>query len=743
MSDSVAPSRHVAPSLHAGVRFTVTIVAGLHRVVFDVPGQRVNTLGRDSMTELGLVVDSLERAVAAGACRGVIIASGKPGQFIAGAELSEFSQIETEADARVAIEAGQRLFDRIEGLGVPTACVIGGTCVGGGLELAMSCFLRVGERNPQAQIGLPEVKLGIVPAWGGTLRLPRWVGLVRALEMIPAGKLVDLERAKRWGLLDALVAPGAGIAEADRLVREAIATDDVHASAGAFAPSGGRLAFRTPRLGARDWFLGATPIGRPILLAMARRRVRAEAGPHYPAPIAAIECIETGLYAGRAEGLAAERARGAALLRSATSRNLVSIFFLTERIKKDKGVDGPVAELPPIERMGVLGAGVMGGGIAQLAATNQIAARVRDVRQAALDLAMSEAGRLFDQAVERRRLSARERANRQALISTTLALTGFSACQLVVEAVVEDLALKRKVLAEVETLLAPDAILASNTSSLSIDGMASALARPERFLGIHFFNPVHKMPLVEVVRGAKTHPDVVAAAVAFAKRLGKHPVVVKDSPGFLVNRVLMPLLDEGWRLVADGYSVESIDRALTDFGLPMGSFALLDTVGLDVAAKVARVFRAAFPERAGDPTPIERLVAAGHLGRKAKKGIYGKVGVDPRIWKVLGVAPATRDIDAGTCVDRVVLRMVAEAVRVLDEGVARSAADVDAGLIFGSGFAPFRGGLLAYADARELAAVVARLDELASAHGGRFAVPESLRRRAADGRALRDDRDSR
>ncbi len=715
--------------------FKISVTDGLCHVVFDTPGEKVNKFTVSTMIELEQKVADLEQRARAGEFEAVLFSSAKKKIFIAGADLNEFGLIQTQAEAVEAATRGQAVFSRIEALPVPTAAAIEGTCVGGGLEFAMACTFRVASRVAGTQIGLPEVKLGIVPAWGGTQRLPRWVGLARAVEMITAGKFITPKQALRYGLVDALVPEGSAVAEATRLLQEAVSTGVVTASAGPFAPSGGRLSRRKPPQGWARWFLGSMVSGRYLLFDQARKAILKQTGGHYPAPLMALDCIQIGSFAGEEDGFAAEAKALARLVMSPTCKSLVSIFFLQDRLKKDPGLDskqGKKALAREVERIGVLGAGAMGGGISQLAAYNLIPVRMRDINSDALARGMQEIGRLFDKAVQRRKLTRRERDNRLGLVTSGLQLDGFGACDFVIEAVIENLEIKQTVLKEAEDLLDKNAIIASNTSSLSIDAMASPLSRPQKFVGMHFFNPVYKMPLVEVIRGSKTSDETIATTVALTKRLGKIPIVVTDSPGFLVNRILMPFMNEAGLLVEQGYDFAAVDQALVDFGMPMGAFELLDSVGIDIASKVSVIFRKAFGDRVPDADVLHTMVEAGRLGKKSGKGFYlqrsrRKRVVDESVFRDLpAVARQRREPDPAEVVDRVILRMLIEAVMVLDEGVARSAEDVDAGMIFGTGFPPFTGGLMRYADGRGLQQIVERLAQLEACYGARFSAPETL-----------------
>jgi len=696
---------------------------GLGIVTFDLPGEKVNKFSREVFAELSQLLVRLAREPRV---RSLLVRSGKPDIFIAGADIKEFVHTAPE-EAAEGVQRGQAIFEQLAHLPYPTVAAINGVCLGGGTELALACDYRVMSDAPKARIGLPEVRLGIFPAWGGSTRLPKLVGLAAALDLILTGKQLDARRASKIGLVDEAVPAAIFNEYAPRFARSKIGTSK---------PRG-----RRAPMTAANWALEGNPLGRRFLFRKARENLLKQTGGHYPAPLEVLDVIEASYGHPVESGLDLESRHIGNVFGGAVQKNLLRIFFWTEEIKKETGVADPSVKPRPVKRVGVLGAGLMGGGIAQLAADKGLAARMKDIEPKALAHGFATAASLWKDAVKRRRLKPREMGAKMALLSGTLDYSGFACCEVTIEAVVEKLTVKRSVLADWEAVVPASAIFASNTSSLLISDIAVGAREPRRVAGMHFFNPVHRMPLVEVVRSGRTSDETVATIFALAKTLGKIPVVVKDSPGFLVNRILAPYLSEAVRLVREGCRIEQVDRVMTDFGMPVGPLALLDDIGLDVAVKAGEVLQTAFPERiqaAGD----EALVAAGRLGRKGGKGFYTyekekRRGPSGRAYAVLRVRPSERSpVPLETIEARLVLPMVNEAAHCLEEEVVASPEKLDLAMIFGTGVPPFRGGLLRYADSLGLDRVLARLSDLTERVGERFAPAESLHRLAQAGRGF-------
>ena len=678
---------------------------------FDLPGEKVNKFSTAAMTEFASIVDRLETDRE---LKRVIIASGKASIFIAGADVTEFTKATTEAQAAEYTRFGQQTFHRFSRLPQITVAAINGACLGGGTELALSCDYRIMSDSPKSTIGLPEVKLGIFPAWGGTTKLPRLIGLPAALDIILNGKSLDPRRAKKAGLVDEVVAPSILIETAKALARK----KDAKRS------GGGRT---------RAWIEG-NPIVRRIIFSKARKSVLAQTHGHYPAPLAAIDVMSVGLASGVERGLAAEVARASTLIMGDVAQNLVRVFFMMEESKKDR----TAAAAREVHEVGVLGAGIMGGGIAQIVADKSDAqVRMRDINWNALAGGMKAAARVWKKKVDRRRMTRVEMARKLARITTTTDWSGFAAADLVIEAVVENLEIKKQVLADFEGMARPNAIFATNTSTIPITQIANGAKRPDQVVGMHFFNPVDRMPLVEVIRGERTSDVSMSTVAAFARKLGKTVVICNDGPGFVVNRILGPYINEAGYLLEEETSIESIDRAMLDFGMPMGPLALLDEVGIDVAAKAAGILHQAFPARMIPSTAVQKLLTDGRLGRKNGKGMYvwreGKrQGPDQTVYGLLGGRPG-RPGNAPAMVERMIYAMVNEAAIILDDKIVATAPELDLAMIMGTGFPPFRGGLLRYADSVGIARIAETMSGLEKTLGPRFAPSEALRRVAQSG----------
>jgi 3-hydroxyacyl-CoA dehydrogenase/enoyl-CoA hydratase/3-hydroxybutyryl-CoA epimerase len=690
----------------------------LATLTFDSPDRKVNVFSREAFQELERLLDELASRQDIGA---LILLSGKKAGFIAGADVEEIARVTDPLEAEAGSRVGHRLFSAWEALPFPTIAAIRGTCLGGGLEISLASTYRVASDRADTKLGLPEVRLGILPGWGGSTRLPRRIGIAEALDLILTGKTVVGRKALKLGLIDALLPEARfldnvrdfALARLDQKKREEEAFDF------------------------KEMLLEKNPLGRKILFDQARKKTLETTRGHYPAPLRAIEVVRVGIEDGLRAGFDAEARAVAELAISRTAKNLIHVFRLTEEAKKESGL--PSAAPREVRSTAVLGAGVMGGGVAQLIADQTgLPVRMKDVRDEALASGMQHAARLFTKQVERRRLTAPEARRRMALLHPTLDFSGFKTVDLVVEAIVENLGVKQQVFADTAAQVADGAILASNTSSLSIAAIGAKTPHPERVVGMHFFNPVDKMPLVEVIAAAGSDAAAVNTVFAYTRKLGKTPILVKDTPGFLVNRLLMFYSTEGLWLLDEGFRIEDLDRAMSEWGMPMGPMALTDEVGIDVATKVAHILHDAFSERLPVPDWLDRVPQSGRLGSKNGKGFYlyegrERKGPDPAVYPLLGLDPRVDNPDPGLIADRMVLPMVNEAARCLEEGVVRSAADLDLALIFGTGFPPFRGGLCRWADQEGLARILATLERFAGSVGERYAPSEALRATAAAG----------
>ncbi len=701
---------------------------GILRITFDSPGEKVNLLNESVLRELGRILDE---ARARDDVRAVLFASAKPDRFIAGMDVREIAAVQDAYRGAEGARFGQSVLQKIADLGRPSACAIGGACLGGGTELALACTFRVAADGRATRIGLPEVRLGIIPGFGGTQRLPRLVGLPAALDLVLSGRTLDAKRARALGLVDRVVPDAYLEREALALLRRAVQDGEA-----ATVRSLGRPRRQLDRLLAH---LG--PLRR-FVLEQAQRKTEKRVRPaDYPAPFRALEALEAALTRPLQEGLDIEARIVGELVPTETTRNLLWLFRSQNALKRDSG--GIEASPRRVERIGVLGAGIMGGGIAQLAADCGVPVRLHDVRYDAILRALQTARDVWADGLKRRRVTRREVEQRMAFISPTLDERGFSQVDLVIEAVVENLEVKRQVLADLERRLPERSVFASNTSSLPIGEIAARALRPERVVGLHFFNPVHRMPLVEVIAGRRSSPEAVATARTFALRLGKVPVIVADEPGFLVNRILTLYMNEALRLLVEGIAPARIDAAMVAFGMPIGPLALLDQVGLDTARHVARVLGAAFGARIGsDGAALDALVAAGRLGEKNGSGFYryrdGKrTTPDPQVGAIVGARP-DKELPPEMLQERMVLAMVNEAVVCLQAGVASEPRDIDLAMVLGTGFPPFRGGLLRYADSVGIAVIEDRLSRLADAHGERFRPAALLAQMVRDRRRFYD-----
>lgn len=655
----------------------------------------MTTLSREAMEELRTVVADLTSRQKK-EIKGVLFFSHKPGVFLAGVDVSLINSMKTEAEAARGAEQGQLLYNMIEDLKIPTAAVVDGVCLGGGLELSLSCERIYASDNPKTALGLPEVMLGVLPGFGGTYRLPKKVGLPNALDMILTGRQVKGKSAYKMGLVEAIL-PTERMLE---LVPELL-LKPVPAKKGGLEKTLERVATEN--------FLT-----RKIIFQKAREKVMDQSKGFYPAPLKILEVLEAGASKGREAYLAMEAQAFGDLSQTVVSKNLQHIFFMTDKSKKVENKES----LRSIKRGAVLGAGVMGGGIAWLFANSDQAPIMKDLAQPALELGLKQASGNFSSALKKKKMNEDDFNRKMRSITPTTTYDGFKGVDLVVEAVVENMDVKKKVFAELETKVRPDCLITSNTSSLSVTEMASALKESSRFAGLHFFNPVNKMPLVEIIAHPGASKEVIQALYKWALDVKKTPIIVNDGPGFLVNRILAPYLNEAAYLLEAGVSIQDIDQAALNFGMPMGPCRLMDEVGLDVCEKVGKIMQKGLGARASASGLSHRLTETGALGRKNGKGFYlydeaGKVtGKNPVVEALL--PKNSVEMEEVTLQQRLFLPMVNEAAFCLTDKIVDSAATVDMGMIYGIGFPPFKGGLLKWADTLGLAQILSQLQIFAA-----------------------------
>lgn len=693
------------------------VADGFAVLTFDKPDARANTLGHAVLGEFEQLLGQLKGRTDV---KGLILKSGKPNMFIAGADLKELGSADASKPALIKqmIERGLGVPAAIEALPFPTAALIDGACMGGGLEVALGCDLRLAGTSPKVEIGLPEVKIGLIPGWGGTQRLTRLIGPSQAAEMICTGEPARAMRAKELGIVFDVVPTEKLESEAKRLLAE------LHASGAWKADRENR---RKP--------VGLSEEQMQFTFAVARAMIMDKTKGQLPAPLAALDAIEKGCNRPLDEGLKFETEAMIPLIGSPINRALIAVFYMNQKVAKDPGVADATLQPKPVKRVGVLGAGIMGAGIAAAHVRKGIPAVVLDANPQALEKGVAGIAAGFKAQADRGRMKPDDLVAALARLGTTTTLASLADCDVVIEAIVENEGAKTSLYKELEPLLRPDAILASNTSTISITRMASVLKRPEQFAGMHFFNPVEKMPLVEVIRGDRTSDTTVVTLVALAKAIGKSPIVVKDGPGFLVNRILFPYLNEALLLLEEGVEPRDLDKAATSFGLPMGPITLYDVVGLDTSLFAGKVMKAAYPDRAVTSPILEELVGMGRLGQKTGAGFYKygkglKGDNDPALAPILARhRRETKTFTTEELQQRMMLPMVNEATRVLAEGIVRDPIDLDMGLIMGIGFPPWRGGLLRWADATGLPNIVEMLKRYEPL-GARYVAPEPLAARA-------------
>ena len=678
-------------------------------ITIDVPDEKVNTLKAEFAAQLRQIISEARENPR---LAGLVFISGKKDSFIAGADISMIDRCQSAQQAQALAEQGQQVMAEIAHLPFPTVAAIHGACLGGGLELALACDRRICTLDDKTRLGLPEVQLGLLPGSGGTQRLPALIGVTQALPLILTGKALRARQALKCGLVD-----------------DAVAVSILLETAVKSALQGKKKRRPLP------WRerLAQSAIARPLLFSVVRKQTQRKTHGNYPAAERILAVVRRGL--GQSNGYAAEAQAFGELAMTPQSVALRSLFFATTEMKKEQD-----AEPRTIARVGVLGGGLMGGGIASVTAMRAgLPVRIKDINNQGINHAMQYSWDLLSKKVQRRQMKPAERQQKMSMISGGTDYQGFAHRDIVLEAVFEDLALKQQMVAEVEQQCGEMTIFASNTSSLPIADIAAGAQRPENIIGLHYFSPVDKMPLVEVIPHAATSPETVATTVALARKQGKTPIVVADKAGFYVNRILAPYINEALHCLLAGEPIEHIDKSLVQFGFPVGPLQLLDEVGIDVGSKIVPVLTEAFGERFAAPPAFAAVLNDGRKGRKNSHGFYrydaprwrGRQP-DTSLYSLLKVQPKTQLAD-GAVAQRCVAMMLNEAVRCLDEGVIRSARDGDIGAIFGIGFPPFTGGPFRYIDSFGAENLRQLLHSLMQLHGDRFAPCAALNRLAEQG----------
>jgi len=702
---------------------------GVAIVRMDIPGEPMNTLKSDFVDTFDEVFNALQNDAD---IRAVVFTSGKKDSFIAGADITMLQEVKTPQDGERISKAGHGAMGRIEKFSKPVVAAIHGVALGGGLEVALACHARVATDSSKTKLGLPESQLGLLPGAGGTQRLPRLIGVQPALDMMLTGKQVPAKKSLKLGLVDAVVPPSILIETAAELALARITEKPKRDSF---------IDQLKDKDAITEFALAKNPVGRKILFDQARKQLHKQTRGNYPAQDLILDVVKAGLEDGFEAGLDAEARAFGRLLTTPEATNLMSIFFATTALKKDSGVDDPSVKPRPIKKVGMLGAGLMGAGIAYVTtAVAKIPVRLKDRDGDGVLAGLRYVRGIIDGRVKRKRLTARQADQLMLQTTGTTGYEGFQDADVVIEAVFEDLSLKQGMVRDVEEASKNDVIFASNTSSLPITKIAEASQHPETVIGMHYFSPVHKMPLLEVIVTDKTADWVTATCVDLGKRQGKHVIVVRDGVGFYTSRVLAPMMNEAAHLVAEGVPIEKIDTAMLNWGFPVGPIKLTDEVGIDVGAKVGNIMREAFGERMSPPNGMQRLIEDERFGRKNGRGFYlygdKKKGVDETVYDVLGVTPNNKSISAEDIAWRCALQFVNEACRCFGEGILRSARDGDVGAVFGLGFPPFRGGPFRFVDQVGAKEILGRLRELEKKIGPRFSPAPVLEEIARSGQTF-------
>ncbi|WP_061035787.1 MULTISPECIES: fatty acid oxidation complex subunit alpha FadJ [Vibrio] len=686
-------------------------------LAIDVPNEKMNTLQAAFADEMKEIFAQLKDT---NGVKGMIIHSLKPDNFVAGADVRMLEACTTASEAEALAKQGQDLFQQLSELPYPVVAAIHGPCLGGGLELALACDYRVCTDSDKTRLGLPEVQLGLLPGSGGTQRLPRLIGLLPSLDLILTGKQLRAKKAKKLGVVDACV-PETVLLDVAKM----------HVEKG---KKKGKQKQST-----KEKLMSGSGLGRKFVFEQAAKKTNEKTRGNYPATVAILEVIQHGLEKGFAQGQELEAKRFSELVMSSESKALRSIFFATTEMKKENGTE---AEPASVGRVGVLGGGLMGAGISHVSvAKAKVPVRIKDVSNDGVLNALNYNYKLFDKQRKRRIISKAGLQAKMLQLSGGIDFTSFNHIDVVIEAVFEDLDLKQTMVADIEANAKLDTIFATNTSSLPIHKIAEKAERPENIVGLHYFSPVEKMPLVEVIPHETTSDETISTVVALAKKQGKTPIVVKDKAGFYVNRILAPYMNEAAHILLANEPIEQLDNALLDFGFPVGPITLLDEVGVDIGAKIMPILVNELGERFKGPDVFETLLNDGRKGRKSGKGFYTYKGkkkeVDKSVYKLLNLTPESKLSDNDIAL-RCVLPMLNEAVRCLDDGIIRSPRDGDIGAIFGIGFPPFLGGPFRYMDQFGLKELIEKMNEFASKYGDRYAPCDGLLTRAGEGRNFYD-----
>ncbi len=681
--------------------------SGIATLTFDTPDSAVNIFTRSALDEFAATVDTL---AGDDKIKALFIESAKDNIFIAGADIHEIKAADDKEAITVLVKKGQDIFNRLEALPFPTIAMIDGACLGGGLEMSMACTYRVATSHPSTRIGLPEVSLGILPGFGGTQRLYKLVGFSKAIELIVGSKRLRGEKALKLGVVDACVPRGYLDFKKDEFSREILA-GHLHK----------KVKNQRPGIA---WYEKIPPI-RSLISAVARKKVMTKTQGHYPAPLAVIEVMRQSFGKPLDQGLAIERQAVTELALTSVSKNLIELFFISEALKKETF---STAKPKEIHHSAIVGAGVMGSGIAWALSNQDIEVRLKDINNESAAKAVSTIRKIYETIRKRGRLSEREIGLKMDKVTFSTDYVGFDRTDFLLEAVSEDLGLKQMVYADFEKVLPADAVIASNTSSISISDLAAKLEHPNRFIGMHFFNPVNRMPLVEIITGKETDEETIATVVKLTKKIGKTPVKVKESPGFLVNRILLPYLKEAATMFEEGEDIKKIDDVLLSFGMPVGPLALIDQVGVDIGEKVSQILYRAYGERMAASTLMPRMVKRSWLGKKSGLGFYSYKGKQSVINRdIISLQSGHSLFDEQTILDRCLLTMINEAARCLEESVVANARYLDMAMVMGTGFPPFRGGLMRFADELGNDRIVSRLSELQKRYGDRFTPSDLLK----------------